>query len=298
MSWPLRLVWLSGLLLLAIPGQPQPRTKIVLLGTGTPNADPDRFGTAIAVVVDDQSYLFDAGIGVVRRAAATRLPALRPNSLTRVFITHLHSDHTLGLPDLMLSPWVLERSGALRIYGPRGIAAMAQSIESAWKEDIAIRRDGGEPKHPGTPHAEVHEIAAGQVYDDERVKIDAIAVPHGSWPVAFGYRIQTPDKVIVISGDTSPSPLLADACGGCDILLHEVYSAERFKTRSPEWQTYHHAFHTSTIELAQIATKANPKLLVLYHQLFWGATDQDLIDEMVQAGYKGRVVSGKDLDIY
>src|SRR5215831_10802053 len=99
---------------------PSGHTQVVLLGTGTPNADPDRWGPAVAVVVDDQAYLVDAGVGVVRRAAATKIPALQPSNLRRVFITHLHSDHTLGLPDLMFSPWVLERPTSLDVYGPPG----------------------------------------------------------------------------------------------------------------------------------------------------------------------------------
>jgi ribonuclease BN (tRNA processing enzyme) len=276
--------------------------KVVLLGTGTPNADPDRWGPAVAIVVGDEAYLVDAGVGVVRRAAAAArdqgLSPLQARNLRRVFITHLHSDHTLGLPDLMFSPWVLERPGPLDVYGPPGIAAMTRHLEEAWQEDIAMRRDGGEPKHPGTYQAVVHEIKAGQVYQDAGVRVEAIAVAHGSWPAAFGYRFVTADRTIVVSGDTRPAPALVEACRGCDVLVHEVYSAERFKTRPPEWQAYHAAFHTSTVELAALANAAKPKLLVLYHQLFWGATDADLEREIRAAGYAGRIVSGRDLDVY
>ncbi len=277
------------------------RTQVVLLGTGTPNDDPNRWGPAVAVIVDDQVYLVDAGVGVVRRAAAARaagVSALKVTSLSRVFLTHLHSDHTLGLPDLMFSPWVLERPVPLDVYGPKGTADMTAHLEAAWKEDIAVRLFGLEPQHTRNYRAVVHEITPGRVYQDGKVTVDAIAVTHGSWPEAFAYRFQTPDRRIVISGDTTPSDAVAAACDGCDVLIHEVYSAERFKTRPPEWQTYHKAFHTSTIELAGIARKARPGTLVLYHQLFWGATDEDLLREIRAAGYGGRVVSGKDLDVY
>ena len=108
----------------------------------------------------------------------------------------------------------------------------------------------------------------------------------------------THDKVIVISGDTGPTNATADQCNGCDILVHEVYSAERFATRPPEWQRYHRSFHVSTVGVAQIANRARPKLLVLYHQLFWGTTDAALEAEVRAAGYAGRVVSAKDLDVY
>jgi len=297
------LLVLSVALSRPVTGQtPTSTTKVVLLGTGTPNADPDRWGPAVAVVVGDQSYLVDAGPGIVRRAAAAardrNIPALRAPNLRRVFLTHLHSDHTLGLPDLMFSPWVLERTTPLDVFGPAGTRAMTANLEEAFRADIDMRLNGGEPQTTRNYRAIVKEITAGLVYEDASVRVDAIAVPHGSWPQAFAFRFRAADRTIVISGDTRASADIADACNGCDVLMYEVYSAERFKQRPPAWQRYHAAFHTSTIELAELATKAKPKLLVLYHQLFWGATDADLEREVRAAGYTGRVVSGKDLDVY
>ena len=278
-----------------------PRTRLVLLGTGTPNADPERWGPAVAVVVDGESYLVDAGPGIVRRAAAASakgVPGLGPEALQRVFITHLHSDHTLGLPDLMFSPWVLDRPVPLDVYGPPGLEAMTDSLESAWQQDIAMRLFGLEPRSDRNYRAIPHEIEPGLAYEDSRVRIEAIPVAHGTWPHAFGFRFETPDRTIVISGDARPSHSVVEACDGCDILAHEVYSTTTFVTRPPAWQTYHASFHTSTTELAELAAKARPELLVLYHQLFWGATDADLEREIRAAGYDGRVVSGRDLDIF
>jgi ribonuclease BN (tRNA processing enzyme) len=278
-----------------------PRAELVMLGTGTPNDDPERSGPAVAVVVDGQVYLVDAGPGVVRRAAAARakgLTAFSATALSRVFLTHLHSDHTLGLPDLMFSPWVLERTVPLDVYGPRGTADMTAHLEAAWRDDIAVRLYGLEPQHTRHYRAVTHEIAPGVVYRDERLTVTAIAVTHGSWPQAFAYRFDAGGRRFVISGDTVASEAVAAACDGCDVLVHEVYSAERFRTRPPEWQTYHKAFHTSTTELAAVAASARPGLLVLYHQLFWGTTDDGLVREMRAAGYTGRVVSARDLDVY
>jgi len=277
------------------------RTQVVLLGTGTPNADPDKWGPAVAVVVDGRSYLVDAGVGVVRRAAAMAakgVQGLEPEDLQRVFITHLHSDHTLGLPDLMLSPWVLERTVPLEVYGPPGIEEMTRHIEAAWRDDIDMRLYGLEPQSSRGYRAISHVIEAGTVYQDELVRVDAIPVAHGSWPEAFGFRFETPDRTVVISGDTRPTASLAAACAGCDVLVHEVCSAERLATRDEAWQTYHHAFHTTTTELARIASEAKPGLLVLYHQLYWGATDEDLVREIHEAGYDGPVVSARDLEIF
>jgi ribonuclease BN (tRNA processing enzyme) len=103
--------------------------------------------------------------------------------------------------------------------------------------------------------------------------------------------------VIVVSGDTSPTDAVVDACRGCDVLVHEVYSAERFRTRPPDWRQYHSAYHTSTEQLAGIATRARPKLLVLYHQLYWDDDDAGLIRQ-VRAKYRGNVVSARDLGVY
>lgn len=282
----------------------QPRTRLVLLGVGTPNADPERSGPATAVVVDDRAYLIDAGPGVVRRAAQAardrEIGALGPEHLDRVFLTHLHSDHTVGLPDLLLTPWVLDRPDPLHVYGPPGTAAMMEHIGRAWSEDIRIRRDGLEPREANRDayRSLVHEVEPGLVFEDDLVKVWAIAVPHGSWEHAYAYRFEGPDRTIVISGDTAPTDALVDACDGCDILLHEVYSAERFTGRPPEWQRYHRAFHTSTTELAALAARARPGLLVLYHQLFWGTDDEGLVREIRAAGYTGDVRSGRDLEVY
>ena len=275
-------------------------SQIVLLGTGTPNADPDRFGPSIAVVVNDTPYLVDFGPGVVRRAAAAfqkGIKGLAVKNLNRAFVTHLHSDHTAGYPDLILTPWVLERREPLEVYGPKGIKAMTGHILKAYQADIDIRLRGGEPSNKTGYKVIAHEIKPGVVYRDENVTVKAFLVNHGSWHEAFGFRFETPDRTIVISGDCRPSPSVIQNCDGCDVLIHEVYSQAGFATRPPEWQKYHSRYHTSSRELAEMASKARPGLVILYHQLFWGTGEDDLLKE-VRAGYPGKVVSGRDLDVY
>jgi ribonuclease BN (tRNA processing enzyme) len=300
----LAVAWLTVVGAPTLSAQGVPRTRLVLLGTGTPNADPERSGPATAVVVDGRAYLFDAGPGIVRRAAqAARdrdIPALRPPNLSRVFVTHLHSDHTVGLPDLLLSPWVLNRAVPLSVYGPPGIEEMMEGIIGAWAQDIEVRRNGLEPRdrNPDAYMADVHEIEPGLVYEDDLVRIHAIPVQHGSFDLAVGYRIEGPDRTIVISGDGAPSQAIIDACDGCDILLHEVFTAENLSIRPAAWQTYHSSVHTSTVQLAELAERARPGLLVLYHHLMWGTDEDGLIREIRAAGYSGALVSGKDLAVY
>jgi ribonuclease BN (tRNA processing enzyme) len=279
----------------------QQGTRVVMLGTGTPNADPDRSGPAVAIVVGNDSYLVDAGPGIVRRAAQAAvtdsIPALRAPQLRRVFLTHLHSDHTTGLPDLIFTPWVLDRSSPIDVYGPTGTKRMVDLLEQAYSEDVELRLHGGEPSNKTGFAARAHEANSGEVYRDSNVTVTAIVVAHGKWEHAVGYVFQTRDRKIVISGDTHPVEAIVRACNGCDVLVHEVYSAERFKTRTPDWHAYHSAYHTSTYELGDLATRARPKLLVLYHQLYWGDDDAGLLRQ-VRTRYAGAVVSARDLGVY
>ncbi len=275
-------------------------TKLVLLGTGTPNADPERSGPAVAVVVGDTPYLVDFGPGVVRRAAAAArkgVTALKVSNITRVFCTHLHSDHTAGYSDLILTPWVLGRNQPLEVYGPPGIREMTEHILAAYQRDIYMRLYGLELGNPEGIIVNTYEITPGVVYTDSNVTVEAFPVEHGSWDYEFGFKFITPHKTIVISGDTKPCSTLVEAAKGCDILLHEVYCQATFEKRSPQWRKYHSGFHTSAVELAEIAEKVQPGLLILYHQLFWGATEEQILKE-IRKGYGGKVVSGNDLEVY
>jgi ribonuclease BN (tRNA processing enzyme) len=274
-------------------------TQIVLLGTGTPNADPERSGPSVAIVVHDTPYLVDLGPGVVRRAAAAwerGVRGLAVEKLSRAFVTHLHSDHTAGYPDLILTPWVLERTLPLHVYGPPGIQDMTDHLLAAYAHDIGERTLGLEPANHTGCQVIAHEVTPGPVYWDEHVRVEAFQVQHGSMP-AFGYRFHTPDRTIIVSGDTAPAEDAVEAYCDCDVLIHEVYSTAGLQTRPPDWQRYHAAVHTSSRELAQIAADARPGLLVLYHQLFWDVSEDELLEE-IRGIYDGPVVSGRDLDVY
>jgi len=175
---------------------------------------------------------------------------------------------------------------------------MADHVRQAWQADLDMRMEGLESQEPEGIAIEVHEIqGAGVVYRDGFVEVSAIPVPHGSWKNAYGYRFETADRVIVISGDTAPSEAIAKACSGCDLLVHEVYSEAAWRPfRDPD-RDYHGSFHTSTVELAEIAAAAQPKELLLYHQLHMGASDDFLVGE-ISALWKGKITSGVDLGVY
>ena len=275
--------------------------RLVLLGTGTPIPDPDRSGPALAIVVNDATYIVDAGPGVVRRSVAASvrdsMPALRAPNLRYVFLTHLHSDHTMGLPDIMLTPAVMRRSGPLTVIGPPGTRAMVDKILEAYAEDIDVRVRKTERGKAESYRMVVQESRGGVVYRDSNVTVTAFRVPHGSWPTALGYRFDARGRSIVVSGDTGPSDAVVDACHGCDVLVHEVYSKKGFDRLDSASRKYHSTFHTSALELGDLATRAKPKLLVLTHILFFGETGDELLSE-ARSRFAGPVVLGTDLGVY
>jgi ribonuclease BN (tRNA processing enzyme) len=219
-----------------------------------------------------------------------------------VFITHLHSDHTLGYPDLILTSWVMGRRTPLEAYGPHGLAHMTSAILDAWSEDIQIRITGLERESPTGYQVHVHEIGPGVVYDSAGVRVTAIRVQHGSWPEALGYRFDTPDRSITLSGDTRPSEDLVRAAQGTDVLIHEVYPASRAapeqRPGGNDWPEYLKQFHTSDVELGAEAARIKPRLLILYHIVRMGADDAEILAGVRRGGFTGRVVIGKDLERY
>jgi ribonuclease Z len=275
-------------------------TVVVLLGTGLPRPNPQASGPATAIVVGRRVFLVDAGPGIERQLAAAGLPI---DGAEATFITHLHSDHTVGLPDLILTSWVMGRTSPLALYGPPGLRAMTDHLIAAYAEDVQVRTDGLEHETPNGYRVVVHEVAPGVVYDSAGVRVTAVAVSHGSWRYAFGYRFDTPDRVVVVSGDTRPSAALVEAARGADVLVHEVYVAANVRAeRRPgggDWPRYMRMFHTSDSELGALAADAKPKLLVLTHiGVRMGASDSALVAGVVRGGFHGRIAAGHDLDRY
>src|SRR5258708_7454371 len=251
--------------------QVRTKTQVVMLGTGTPGPDPARSGPATAIVVDRTPYLVDFGPGVVRRAAAAYQKGVLAfgagvSHLQTVFLTHLHADHTAGYPDLILTPWIMGRKAPLEVYGPKGIKAMTEHVLKAWELDIANRINGMEGGAPSGWRVNAHEIGAGPIYTDANIRVTAFPASHGEMSDAFGFRLETADRTIVISRDTAPTATIIENCADCDVLIHEAYSEQTYDRVPRKWQAYRRKYHTSSRELAELANQIKPGLLVLYHR--------------------------------
>lgn len=278
-------------------------TVVITLGTGTPYPDPTRSGPATAVTVGDRVFLFDAGAGVMRQVNAAGLPISGPEA---AFITHLHSDHTLGYPDLIFTTWIMRRTRRLPVFGPPGLQAMTDHLMAAWAEDIRIRVDGLERELPDVYRPRVSEVSLEDgsrvVYRSAGVTVTAFPVDHGSWRYGYGYRIDTPDRSVVIAGDTRPAESVIEMARGVDVLVHEVYPADRVapedRPGGEDWPAYMKAFHTSARELGAIAAEARPGLLVLTHVVWSGGTPEEVIAGVRAGGFDGPVVVAEDLGRY
>lgn len=282
----------------AAPLSPQgaPKTKVVLLGTGAPAPNPERSGPATAIVVNDSAYLVDFGPGVVRRANAAFLQgiqALEPTRIRVAFVTHLHSDHTVGYPDLIFTPWTVGRRFPLEVYGPKGLKAMTDHLLEAYRIDIETRTnaDGNQRDFPEGHNVNAHEISSGTVYKDSNVTVTAFATKHAM--ESYGYRFVTADRTIVISGDTNPSRATIDACNGCDVLIHEALLPGWLATQPPGFQRFAAKYHTTTAQLADLARQARPKLLIIYHAMTPGEMFADMLKR-----YSGQFTVGRDLEVY
>jgi ribonuclease BN (tRNA processing enzyme) len=266
------------------------KSSIIILGAGSPNITADRSGTSIGVVVRGTLYIFDAGAGVERRVLETRAKSnIRIERFGPTFISHLHSDHTLGLPAMLY--YDRERNQPFTVFGPPGIKNMMDHILAAYAEDRDMRINGLEHAAAVRWETRVTELTGGVAFKDENVTVRAFEVPHGSWQHALGYRIDAPDRSIVISGDTRSSDAVADACNGCDVLFHEV--GDRAAGPGP---VYMAQFHTTPSEIGAVANRAKAKLVVLYHPVL-RQSPADAVREVMSV-YHGPVMFARDLDVF
>jgi ribonuclease Z len=266
--------------------------SVILLGTGYPRPDANHAGPATAIVAGDKWFLVDAGRGTTMRVAGTEL---KYENLRGIFITHLHSDHTAGLPDVFITSWQFGRKTTpLPLYGPSGIKKLSDAMLQFFAYDIHMRRDVIE-KHPAAGATiKTHVVREGVVYDDGDVRITAFAVDHAPVKPAFGYRFESGGQTIVVSGDTRPNANLIRFAKGADVLVQEAYLPEHFdKVDNPAVAARLKAYHTSAEEAGEIATAAGVKTLVLTHLIPAGA--EKTFAERAAKTFRGKIIVGDDL---
>jgi ribonuclease BN (tRNA processing enzyme) len=272
-------------------------TKVVLLGTGTPALTPGRYQSATAIIVNDQPYIVDCGSGCLERIVEARSNGtleLAFEKLNKLFLTHFHPDHTVGLPGFLISPWIRGRR-VVDVFGPTGTKEMIEGILTTFKKGINEHLYHG-PKKLDNLRVDANDFTEGVIYKDELVEVEAIKVMHGTFD-AYGFKFNTPDKTIVLSGDTRPVPKLYQKAANCDILIHEVYCEAEIQQFPQGFRKYFKEVHTSGTELGRIAQEVNPGLLVLTHQILYNRPKEELIDE-IRANYKGELAFGNDLDLF
>jgi ribonuclease Z len=277
------------------------KLKVILLGTaGGPTIHPDRLGISTLVVAGSEQLLFDAGRGLTFGLARLSIPA---SAITKVFLTHLHSDHIVSIPELYLFPWASQgRKTSIQIWGPEGTRAMTEHLREAFAFDIQVRRDILSPEGITILATDVRE---GVVYDTAGVKVTAFLVDHGVTKPAFGYRVDYGGHSVAISGDTRPSDNLVKFTQGVDVLIHEVSRPKndpaligppdellpdgRGLTRGQARTIVDH--HTDAAEAAHVFQRVNPRLAVFSH------ASRPSLETLttVRRSYSGRVEFGSDL---
>jgi ribonuclease Z len=265
---------------------------VLLLGTGYPRPDPEHAGPSTVVIAGDSWFVVDAGRGTTMRIAATDLQYA---NLRGVFLTHLHSDHTAGLPDLFNTSWQFGRKNVpFDLFGPKGTKKLSDGMLSFFDEDIHLRRDLLE-KHPAIGATiRLHVVKEGVVYDDRKVKITAFVVDHRPVENAFGYRFESGGEAVVISGDTRPTENLVKYAKGADVLVLEAYLPEHFlHVDTPEVAARLMSYHTSAEEAGELAERASVKTLVLTHLI--PANADETFRERAARKFKGQILVGKDL---
>jgi ribonuclease BN (tRNA processing enzyme) len=249
-------------------------TKLILLGTGGgPRPRKASSAPAQVIVINGMSYVVDCGNGVARQLVSAGLAL---TTVRHVFLTHQHSDHNADYGNLLWLAWASGLRTRVDTWGPPPLQKMTRLFfeMNAYDIDTRISDEG---RVPLAPLVHVHELRqGGLVMQDEHMKVTAALVNHPPVVPAFGYRFDGRDRSIVISGDTRPTDAIVKACNGCDILFHEVFGVA-FGPQGPVGGAQ--AGHTSAAELGEIARRANPKLLVLYHQAF-GYSKDELLQEI------------------
>lgn len=270
------------------------RFRLTLLGTGAPPPRLDRFGPSTLVEAGGKKFIFDAGRGAMQRLHQLGIPF---GEIDGLFLTHHHSDHVVGFPDLWLTGWIGRpwgrRSVPLEVWGPEGTRQMMEHLPQAFAVDIRVRRRN---YPPDGVELVAHEIADGVVLDSHGIKISAFEVDHGGEELpAFGYRIDYAGRTIVLSGDTTFNENLIRNAEGADVLVHEVTAAGGAAAENAQQLKRIAANHTTPEQAAEVFARVKPRLALYNHLLLFGsATPQDLVPA-TRKSYGGPLIVGEDL---
>lgn len=267
--------------------------KVTLLGTGCPQPVMQRFGASTLVQAGNQTLLIDAGRGALQRLTQARVPW---QDVTGVLLTHLHSDHVVGFPDLFLTGGLFAPGrGALHVWGPEGTTEMMSFLAKAFAEDMRVRV-ASEGANPAAMDLEARDVREGIVLDADGVRVTAFAVEHGALKSAFGYRIDYGGRSVVLSGDTRVSGNLVRHAAGADLLIHEVLVPEALRRAGapPDRIAGIAALHTTPEQAGGVFARVRPRLAVYSHVCPPGATQDDLRDA-TRTTYDGPVELGEDL---
>ena len=268
--------------------------RVTLLGTGCPPPVMNRFGPSTLVEAGDQKLLFDAGRGALQRLTQIKV---RWQDVNGVFLTHLHSDHIVGFPDLWLTGWLIVpgRNVPLQVWGPLGTSKMISHLKQAYEYDTSIRQVNDRAAPDGVVLL-VQDISEGVVYNKGGVKVTAFEVDHAPVKPAFGYRIDYAGRSVVLSGDTRVSENLIRHSQGVDLLVHEVFVPETLQRAGvpPDRANKIVAYHTTPEEAGLVFARTKPRLAVYSHICMPTATDQDLLPP-TRKTYRGPLELGEDL---
>jgi ribonuclease Z len=301
---------IAGLFALALSPYAWPQSpadgddfRVTLLGTGNPQPVMHRFGPGVLMQVSGHTLLFDCGRGVTQRLFQLGVKLGAANTL---FLTHLHSDHIVGIPDLWLTGWLevpfAQRKGAFQVWGPAGTRNMMEHLEKAYEWDISTRIADQKLARENVA-VSVTEIQEGLVYDHNGVHVTAFEADHGDLvKPAFGFRVDYGGRSAVVSGDTRFNENLIRHATGTDLLIHQVAAMRPALLASPVFQVIL-AHHTKPEEAGVVLSRTKPKLAVFYHLSLLGTpqvpplTEQEVI-ELARKAYSGPLLAGEDLMVF